>query len=476
MLKEAAELACVVLGVMCAAPVEKKDLPPGTVPENYYALPKAPKAAPTPPPPPIKPAKLDVSRKVNFGVTQLGRSKVQLIILKNAGGRPLGVGYTEVSGPDAFQVSGSCPAIDPGRACRLELRFTPRDAGEAVGTLLVGWGKSVTRVTLRGKGFEPAKTVKKEAPPPPKVVKRKAPPPPKIDHARLRALADADRALEAELVQPVRVFNRRLKDYAGAATLPRPEDAAWKLSDPNYGGVVDPSKFKGDQSTLPVERCRILSGDDFIPLVLAHMINSQIGGRIMAHVDRDVFGADGRLVLIPKGTKFRGEFEPLQKQGDSRLSATWTRLTRPDGASVSLTKTAAIDAMGRTGLTGDVDNRFFEKYGTVIGATAISAAIAFATQTNTDDDADSTFSQAGESVTQSLGQVTAEALREAANLAPRVTVAKGTLVFANPGRDWYFPSAYQVVSLGSRPPKLSVKCNGDFFRDKSGIVQNQGRQ
>jgi hypothetical protein len=73
---------------------------------------------------------------------------------------------------------------------------------------------------------------------------------------------------------------------------------------------------------------------------------------------------------------------------------------------------------------------------------------------------------------QSLGQVTAEALRNAANLAPRVTVAKGTLVHAIPGRQWYFPNAYRIVELNGPAPTLTFECSGDFFRDLRGIAQN----
>ena len=471
MLREAMEIVCVVAGVFCTDPVEKKDLPAGQVPKGYYDLPRKPVAKPAPPPPPTKPAKLDLVKRVNFGPARLDRSKVQNVVLKNVGGKPLRIGFLEISGPDAFAVAGACPPIDPGRACRIEVRFSPRDAGETNGTLLVGWGSTVDRIALRGSGVG----IAAKPTPPPVAVKRITAPPARIDPAREAALARARRTLAGELQSPVVVFERSVSALETNASLPRADDSAWKLSDKTYGGSVEPSKFKGDQSTFPVERCRILSGDDFIPLVLAHTINSQIAGRVMAHVDRDVYGVDGRLVLIPRGTKFRGRFEPLQKQGDTRLTASWSRLTRPDGASIALTKTAAADAMGRTGLTGDVDNRFFEKYGTVIGATAISAVVALATQPSGDDDANPTFSAAGESVTQSLGQVTAEALREAANLAPRVTVKKGTLIYANPGQDWYFPSPYQVVSLGGRPPNLSVKCSGKFFRDESGIAQNEGK-
>jgi len=468
----AAQLACTVLGLLCADAPPSDGPVPSRLPPDYFKVERPADPKPAPAPKPV-PARLEVVNRIAFGSMEVGRRKLENLLLRNSGGATLGLRYVELSGSNAFTVSSKCPDIPVNQACRVQVSFAPFSSGPVRGTILVGWESSVSRVELEGVG------VAKPQPAPvrPKVVKRapKAPPPPPpVDFAREAAFARTASALNAELAASVVVHKRKRISFKADGSLPDQERRDWRFSDKDYNGARDGVSFKGDESGYPVERCRILSGDDFIPLVLAHTINSQISGPVLAHVDRDVHSVDGRLVLIPRGTKFRGVFQPLEKQGDTRLTAQWTRLTRPDGASVALTETGVADAQGRSGMSGETDNRFFEKYGTVIGATLISGGIAFAAQESADaDEGEGALSAAGESVTQSLGQVTAEALREAANLAPRVTVPKGTLLFANPGRDWYFPNAYQVVALKGRPANLSFNCSGEFFRDDRGIAQNE---
>lgn len=458
-----AEILCAVAGLMCSEGGQPPHLPPASdLPQEYFELPEKPEKAAPPPPPPPKSAELSAPDRIDFGLVELDGEKFRDVTLQNSGGQPIEMQYVELSGSASFASSGACPEMGPGQTCTMKLIFSPDVGGMAVGTVIIGWNGNITRIGLSGEG--------KAAPPPP-VVRRAPPPKPAPPDPRVD---DAERSLAFALGQPVKVPNAAVAGVTlGDSALG--DNPLWAISEPTYRGDKTPGRFAGDVSTFPIERCRTMKRDFFIPLVLSQTLNTQIAGPINAHVDRDVFSVDGRLVLIPKGTKFIGKFEPLSKQGDTRVSAEWEEIIRPDGASIVLQKTAAADAMGRSGLTGVVDNRFFEKYGTVIAATAISAAVAYATQGDTSDDgttSDGTFTAAGQALNQSLGQVTAEALRNAANLAPRVTVAKGTLVHSIPGRQWYFPNAYRIVELNGPAPKLTFECSGDFFRDLRGIAQN----
>lgn len=475
------EIACAVLGVWCATadplpPAEDPtELPPG-----YLSAPAAPAPAPVvepapAAPPPPSPAALAVQDRINFGTIEVGQWGSQVVQVQSVGGRPLVIQDVALSGPNSFQVADSCSGqtIPVGQSCTVAVDFVPSLDVPASAELLIGAEGQIYRVAMVGEG---------RFPPPPPV---EAPPPmpepvaiaPKRDLAREAALAQAAQVLDQAAGQSVVVGQPtpQMLQAQGLDVLPAAQ-APWVLDLTAYPGDKEDGSFAGDVSTLPVERCRMVSADSFIPLVLDQTIHTQIAGPMIAHTDRDVYGVDGRLVLIPRGTKFRGEYDVLEQQGDTRPVARWIRMTRPDGASIALTTTGAADAQGRAGLTGVVDNRFFEKYGTVVAATAISAVVAFATQGDTSSDgttSDGTFTAAGEAITQNLSQVTAEALREAADLAPRVTISKGTLVYAQPGRDWYFPTPTQLVELGGNPPPASYACSGDFLRDRRGIAQNR---
>ncbi len=459
----AVEFVCATIGLFCPEPGNIERSPESTIPDQYNALPeREPKPIPPKPPEP-KSGELVAPDSMNFGSVGVDEDVLRDIRIQNRGEKIVTISYLEMSGSTAFANSGNCPPIAGGNECVIKTIFRPEVAGPARGSIIIGWNGTVTRITLTGNGI---------APPSPRPIVKRAP---AVDPTKERELKMAEDALAYALGQPVivpvKTSSGLLLNENGLGRSGYP----WVISQPSYGGKEEKSKFDGDVSTLPVERCRTMKRDSFIPLILDQTINTQIAGPIIAHVDRDIYSVDGRLVLISKATKFIGKFIPLDKQGDTRISAEWEEMLRPDGASMVLSKTGAADAMGQSGLTGVVDNRFIEKYGTVVAAAAISAGIAFATQGSTSDDGtttDGTFTAAGQALTQSLGQVTAEALRNTVNLAPRVTVGKGTLVHAIPGRQWYFPNAYQIVELGTKTPSFTYTCSGDFFRDLRGIAQN----
>lgn len=99
-----------------------------------------------------------------------------------------------------------------------------------------------------------------------------------------------------------------------------------------------------------------------IPAVLETAFDSTRPGRVRALVQRDVFSFDGSRVLIPRGSRLFGEYEAGLAVGESRALITWTRLMRPDGVSIAL-ESPASDPLGRGGVEGDVDSRFWDRLG-----------------------------------------------------------------------------------------------------------------
>jgi type IV secretion system protein VirB10 len=115
-----------------------------------------------------------------------------------------------------------------------------------------------------------------------------------------------------------------------------------------------------------------------IPAVLETALNSDLPGYARAVVSRDVRGFDGKAVLVPRGTRLIGQYKSGVAQGQSRAFVIWTRLIRPDGATVDLSS-PATDALGRGGLAGDVDNHFLQRFGGAILLSLIDIGVASAT-------------------------------------------------------------------------------------------------
>ncbi|HEY5411832.1 MAG TPA: TrbI/VirB10 family protein [Caulobacteraceae bacterium] len=116
-----------------------------------------------------------------------------------------------------------------------------------------------------------------------------------------------------------------------------------------------------------------------IPAVLETAINSDLPGSVRAVVSRDVAGFDGSEVLIPRGSKLIGQYRSGMAYGQSRAFVIWSRILTPDGVSIDV-GSPAVDTLGRGGLAGETNTHFFERFGSSILLSAITAGMEFAAQ------------------------------------------------------------------------------------------------
>ncbi len=162
--------------------------------------------------------------------------------------------------------------------------------------------------------------------------------------------------------------------------------------------------------------------------VLETAINSDLPGYVRAIVSRDVMGFDGRRVLIPSGSRLIGQYRSGLAAGQSRAFIVWTRLTRPDGVTVSL-GSPVTDPLGRAGLGGKVDSHFLKRFGSAIVLSVVQSGLGLLPQGRNDvvvrtaDDAKS---------------VAGIALQRDINIPPTVKVAQGTAIRIFIARDLDF--------------------------------------
>ena len=199
----------------------------------------------------------------------------------------------------------------------------------------------------------------------------------------------------------------------------------------------------GIQSGLPVDNARILTADRYITAILESSINTQIGsgGRVVIQTSTNVFGYHGRSILLPKGTRIICTYGADGEIGATRVSMTCQRvLTAGVRAEIYEVSASVGDAQGRAGVTGDVDNRFWQKYGTAFIIAGLSAAVQGATAA-VDGDATSTAEAIGDAAATEIatrfGEITAQVLQEAIPLQPVLTIPQGTRVQIQPLNDWY---------------------------------------
>ena len=103
-----------------------------------------------------------------------------------------------------------------------------------------------------------------------------------------------------------------------------------------------------------------------IPAILETAIDTNVPGYVRAVASQDVRSFDGTQVLVPRSSRLIGQYQSGMQNGQRRAYVIWTRLIRPDGASVNLAS-PAIGFDGTTGLTGEVSgNGFFKRFGSAM--------------------------------------------------------------------------------------------------------------
>ena len=194
---------------------------------------------------------------------------------------------------------------------------------------------------------------------------------------------------------------------------------------------------------LPTQRLLLPKGA-FIDCTLETAIDSTLPGLTTCVTATDTFGADGTVVLLERGTKLIGETRGQVQQGAARVFVLWTEARTPTGVVVALDSPGA-DELGRSGLAGEVNRHFWQRFGAAILISTINGALQAAVQSS---------GSGGGSViygpTDAQGVMT-EVLKDTVNIPPTVTKNNGDRIQVLVARDVDFSSVYELHHAGSRP-------------------------
>jgi len=333
---------------------------------------------------------------------------------------------------------------------------------------------------------EPAKTEERikmdpPAPPPP------SPPPPEAaaappapsgaaayaglpvgdmdEDAERRRLEDEERRRWERLRSPMTVIDATVvvADGAAGATArlsEKDEDANRRfLSNAAGAGVDSAQAIRNDRTDALIAQGTVIRG------VLETALQSDLPGQVRAVTTEDVWSFDGRRVLIPKGSRLIGDYKSGIARGQTRVFVVWTRMLRADGVSVQL-GSIGTDALGRSGLTGDVDNHYVERYGSAAFLSVLGAGGAYLLDNRrsgfgyggygSDYDIPGELRDAlerkdrelgrrraaGEQLSRTLTELARDALQDSINIPPTIHVDQGTRIVVFVRRDLDFSTLY----------------------------------
>ena len=187
---------------------------------------------------------------------------------------------------------------------------------------------------------------------------------------------------------------------------------------------------------LPTTRFLLPKGA-FIDCTLETAVDSTLPGMTTCVTAADTFGADGKVVLLERGTKLVGETRGQVQQGQARVFVVWTEARTPSGVIVPL-DSPGTDELGRAGLPGEVERHFWERFGAAMLISVVNGAVQAGVQA-------ANHSGGAVIYAPSTSQdVMTEVLRGTINIAPTVVKHNGDRIQVLVARDLAFRAVYEL--------------------------------
>jgi type IV secretion system protein VirB10 len=205
---------------------------------------------------------------------------------------------------------------------------------------------------------------------------------------------------------------------------------------PSLGALLTPTVATATRALqLPSARLLLPKGA-FIDCTLETAIDSTLPGMTTCITAADTFGADGKVVLLERGTKLVGETRGQVQQGQARVFVLWTEARTPTGVIVPL-DSPGTDELGRAGLPGEVNRHFWERFGAAILVSLIDGVVQARVQA---------ASRPGATVVYPSGasDVMTEVLKETIGIPPTVHKRNGDRIQVLVARDVDFRSVYEL--------------------------------
>ena len=221
-------------------------------------------------------------------------------------------------------------------------------------------------------------------------------------------------------------------------------------ADPNGQGAKD-AFFNQDLKDLgylpnqvmaPLSQFELKRGS-VIPATLITGINSDLPGRIIAQVSQHVFdSATGHHLLIPQGTRLFGRYDSKVTFGQRRALVIWTDIVFPDGATLQIGGMAGTDAQGYGGFSDQVDNHYFEVFGSAILVAAIGAGIDMALPDDQGSADNSATDAARRSFAETFSEVADQTIGRNMEVQPTLEIRPGYIFNVLVDQDLAFPKVY----------------------------------
>ena len=244
--------------------------------------------------------------------------------------------------------------------------------------------------------------------------------------AELQRRAEEERAFqERRISSPVIAFGGTGGANAGETELT--ERTFGEVTDFVLNGALPSAITQAEVIANPSNT--VIQGT-MIQAVMETALDSSLPGQTRAIISEDVFSYDGSRLLIPRGSRLIGRFRSGIEIAQRRVTIAWDRIILPNNQTVQISSFGG-DELGRSGVTGFVDTRFDERFGSAALISIISAAPSVAAAQVEDE----TTADVLEDVGDDLADATDSVIGEYLSIGPVIYVDQGARVTVMVDRD-----------------------------------------
>ncbi|MCQ9326907.1 type IV secretion system protein VirB10 [Neisseria dentiae] len=203
---------------------------------------------------------------------------------------------------------------------------------------------------------------------------------------------------------------------------------------------LNPTVFASVTARLRGSLDFLLGRGTGIPCGLLTRIVTTYPGVTKCQVLEDVYSANGKVLLVEKGTIIHGEQQSALTQGQARVFAAWTTIETPNGVSVKIDSLGA-DPLGGSGHPARVNNHFWKRIGGAVMISMIDDTInAYGRRSQ------GSSNVSFDSTTESAQDIATEVLKNTINIPPTGYVNQGERIMVYIVRDVDFSGVYELVN------------------------------
>ncbi|MGY0193839.1 TrbI/VirB10 family protein [Leptothrix sp. BB-4] len=216
-----------------------------------------------------------------------------------------------------------------------------------------------------------------------------------------------------------------------------------------FGGQLQGSATPRVSATMLGDRSLTLPKGTAFTCALKTRLISATSGLVGCQVQRNVYGDDGRVLLIERGSHLDGEYRIASvKPGTVRIPVLWTRLRTPLGVTVDI-ESPGTGPLGESGIDGHVDNRWDERIGAAMLLSLIDDSVKLVIQQQSGDGPANGAGNGGSTVvlpstTAQTSKLAEKVLESTINIPPLIYQNQGGVVGIYVARDVNFGSVYEL--------------------------------